>query len=435
MQNYFLYDVIDFVYYKRFLFCLKFIHLMSKKSKKSTAEKAEHADSAIEKKAKKPKSKKEETREFKETNTPLIAEKKKKKKHSSDEKQEQGNSMSKSEKKKRKRSEMESQPEPLATTAEAENARQNEVVNLPSKKQKKSKKSKKSEKSEKELKTGNSANDINFSGALAAEDTGGRRGKKSKRERTASASMTFHEAQNHNVEGRQGRKRQLSYEKVYKSAEEQYQLDEVKEVLPFVKVSNVNLDQDTRVTTQKWRPSKHDIAPEKESFNSGMFSQTERESIEKAIERYLDEHGLSMLDLPYLIQPKLKKMDVNPYPQHRGFSAKIRDLSKVNRTIPQVYWYLRKKYSEYRIQDEAPTKWTPEDDKKLLHYINVIGAGKWTEIEQAMGRDGAKVSLNNARIVMIVCNRKNEANGPTKKHNYSSNMRRKSWIGTILQIH
>jgi hypothetical protein len=363
---------------------------MSKKSKKSTKEKpVEDVEVVIEKPPIKQKTrlpKQERAAELKETNPAWSSEKKKKKKQSSKEKEDKQDIRRKSEKKKRKLSALDTQSEPAAIdTVESHSPTEAAVLKI----RKKSKKSKSESKPEKP-----SNDDLNFSGGQTTLDLGRNpKSNNSVRERTASASMTFQQAQNHEVESRQARKRQLSYEKVYKSVEEQYQLDEVKEVLPFVKVSNVNLDQDTRVTTQKWRPSKNDIAPEKESFNSGMFSQTERESIERAIESYLEEHGLSKPDLPYLIQPKLKKMDTNPYPQHRGFSAKIRDMSKVNRTIPQVYWYLRKKYSEYRIQDEVPSKWTPEDDKRLLHYINVIGAGKWTEIEQALGRDGAKVSL------------------------------------------
>jgi hypothetical protein len=215
---------------------------------------------------------------------------------------------------------------------------------------------------------------------------------KKPRTRTASDFMTFDEATVHNEESKYKNSRKPNYEKLFKERKKEFKIDQVKDLKPFLKVSKVKLDSDSRLTSSKWRPGKNEGEDKKDSFNSGMFSIIEREKIEKAIQDYLQEHKLSMDDVPYLIKPKLKTPTggSNPFTEHRNFSAKIRESAKVNRSIAQVYWFLRKIYSEFRVNGEPRTKWTPKEDQQLLNLIQVKGVGKWSEIERLMGRDGVK---------------------------------------------
>jgi hypothetical protein len=189
-------------------------------------------------------------------------------------------------------------------------------------------------------------------------------------------------------------RKKSAYQKIYKEQAKEFELNELKDVLPFMKVSKVKLELDQRATSSKWRSRKSNVTGKEETtFNSGMFSLIERERVATAIQEYLVDYGLSKEDLPYLIRPKLKTPTggSNPFTEHHGFSARIRERAKVNRSIAQVYFYLIKSYSEYKVAGDPRTEWSPEDDERLKKYIQLKGVGKWTEIERLLGRDGAKV--------------------------------------------
>jgi hypothetical protein len=206
--------------------------------------------------------------------------------------------------------------------------------------------------------------------------------------------LSYQDAIRLQIEMNSQRKRASSL-KVFKEEPQEMELHQVQSITPFVKVQKVNLDDDSRVISSKWRPSKVETEERKASFNTGVFSIAEREKVEKAIQNYLSEFNIPLENLPFLIRrnTKPKTGGENPFkdPKYKGFAAKIKEDSKINRSIAQVYWYLRNAYSEFKLNSDGNTRWTSQEDQKLLHLINIKGVGKWTEIERELGREGAKV--------------------------------------------
>ncbi|KAJ3276413.1 Cyclin-D-binding Myb-like transcription factor 1 [Terramyces sp. JEL0728] len=163
-----------------------------------------------------------------------------------------------------------------------------------------------------------------------------------------------------------------------------------------VKTGKIKSDSDTREFSTVWRPKEAEIEA-KQSFNKGMFSKTERNLIDEAVERYLTENEIPRSDLHFLIKRRTKVskkivgsgfQDRNPYSdkKYQGFISQIKDDSGVNRTVGQVYWFMSRAYSIY---NTGKQKWGPEEDERLKELVAIHGR-KWTEIEQDMCRVGCK---------------------------------------------
>lgn len=137
-----------------------------------------------------------------------------------------------------------------------------------------------------------------------------------------------------------------------------------------------------------------------DAFNTGPFSILERQSVEDAIKTFLEVHNIPRDHLHFLTAPSLKDDDGkrihNPYKANRiqkGFFPAILEMSKVNRSYKQLYWYIRIAYNVLKDDLEGKKvnrRWTPEEDSELLHLVLLKGAGNWIPIDRHLGRSGSK---------------------------------------------
>ncbi|KAJ3012856.1 hypothetical protein HKX48_006057 [Thoreauomyces humboldtii] len=127
-----------------------------------------------------------------------------------------------------------------------------------------------------------------------------------------------------------------------------------------------------------------------DSYSTGRFHKLEREAIDRAVDIYLDEHGIPRSDLPRLLRRKTKAGDANPYAdrKYENWIKNITRISKVNRTLLQTQIFMKRAYNDTLVV-EPRTRWTDEDDERLLELLLLKGP-KWEEIDRAMGRDNTR---------------------------------------------
>jgi hypothetical protein len=176
-------------------------------------------------------------------------------------------------------------------------------------------------------------------------------------------------------------------------------LDKVSSLVTNIKASNLDLNGDFRLASQK------NVKDDTKTYNKGEFSIQERKMIDTAIEKYLVTYDIPRTDLPYLTHPNTKQGGTkvaNPYKNTeilKSFFSSIQSLSNVNRTQKQVYWFIRIAYNILRPQEgvvgKCYTRWTQEDDRELLQNCLIKGVGNWVEIDHALARIGCKDRFKN----------------------------------------
>jgi hypothetical protein len=152
----------------------------------------------------------------------------------------------------------------------------------------------------------------------------------------------------------------------------------------------------TTVTTTILSPDK-DLKP-----NTGALTLPERQKVDDAVTSFLELHQISREDLGTILHPRTTKAlatifsakPIRNQKEFRNFPSKIKEISGVNRTPHQIYWYMKRAYSEFR-QEPARIKrdrikWTKDEDKELKRMITIKGIGNWVSMERAMGKIGAK---------------------------------------------
>ena len=193
----------------------------------------------------------------------------------------------------------------------------------------------------------------------------------------------------------------------YQNRDTRVEIKELENVVNKVRVTNVDLTLDNRLLSKKMRPSKQDdVQGLQKTYNIGAFSNQEKEQVDNAFRQILQELQVPITDAVILITPKssrLTREQKNQYKakEYRGVMNAVAERAGINRTISQIYYYLRHKYDDLKQGAPQRNKWTAEDDTKLKSLIERLGEGHWTEIELALGRKGAKV-LFFKRIDMIV---------------------------------
>jgi hypothetical protein len=136
--------------------------------------------------------------------------------------------------------------------------------------------------------------------------------------------------------------------------------------------------------------------------NAGALTVSERQRVDDAVTSFLELHQISREDLGTILHPRTSKSlatvfsarPVRNEKEFRKFPAKIKEISGVNRTPHQIYWYMKRAYSEFRKESATikrdRIKWTKDEDKELKRMIAIKGIGNWIAIERAMGKIGAK---------------------------------------------
>ena len=176
------------------------------------------------------------------------------------------------------------------------------------------------------------------------------------------------------------------------------QIHDLENVVDKVRVTNVDLTLDTRILSKKMRPSKSENANDLlKTYNNGAFSNHEKEAVDKAFRQILSELQVPITDAAILITPKSSRLTTEQKNQYKGKEYRkvmntVAERAGVNRTISQIYYFLRHKYDDLRVGVPTRQKWTLQEDEKLKSLIERLGEGHWTEIELALGRTGAKVT-------------------------------------------
>lgn len=180
----------------------------------------------------------------------------------------------------------------------------------------------------------------------------------------------------------------------------------IKEKIQFAQdLSAEQTPSDTRRTPQNdVQNSRNDILPEDDVSkpNAGALTLKERQKVDDAVSSFLELHQLSRDDLGAVLHPRTTKAlatifsaaPLKKSKEFKKFPAKIKEMSGVNRTSLQIYWYMKRAYSDLRPdnarQKRDRIKWTKEEDKELKRLIAIKGVGNWAAIERAMGKIGVK---------------------------------------------
>ncbi|KAJ1533314.1 RNA polymerase I enhancer binding protein, partial [Nowakowskiella sp. JEL0078] len=133
---------------------------------------------------------------------------------------------------------------------------------------------------------------------------------------------------------------------------------------------------------------------------AGIFSVTERKSLDRAVDLYMKEKGIPKEDLPFLFSRKMRTSIVqeNMY-SSRAYKDVWRTIYEnsqlTSRSLRSVMDFLKRKYGATTLDvkgDDNAQFWNEEEDKLLMERFVEIG-GKWTAIGQELGKKDSLVGL------------------------------------------
>ena len=174
-------------------------------------------------------------------------------------------------------------------------------------------------------------------------------------------------------------------------------INDLEGVVSKVRVSNVDLAFDNRILSKKMKPGKDDDVQElMKTYNSGPFSEREKEIVDRTFRQILNELQVPLQDAAIIITPKSSRLTPeqrNQYKakEYRKVMNTVCERAGVNRTVSQIYFFLRHKYDQLRNGTTERTKWTQEEDNQLKTLIERFGEGNWVKIEKILCKAGAKV--------------------------------------------
>ena len=183
----------------------------------------------------------------------------------------------------------------------------------------------------------------------------------------------------------------------YVTTETAIRIDDLQDVVSKVRVSNVDLAFDTRILSKKMKPGKDDDVEElMKTYNSGPFSEREKEIVDRTFRQILNDLQVPLQDAAIIITPKSSRLTPeqrNQYKakEYRKVMNTVCERAGVNRTVSQIYFFLRHKYDQLRNGTTERTKWTKEEDNQLKTLIERFGEGNWVKIEKILCKAGAKV--------------------------------------------
>ncbi|KAI9349483.1 hypothetical protein DFJ73DRAFT_833759 [Zopfochytrium polystomum] len=129
-------------------------------------------------------------------------------------------------------------------------------------------------------------------------------------------------------------------------------------------------------------------------YNSGRYTERERQLLTLAIAAYISKHSLNVDDLPLLANlRRAKKSEWVPaetlarITRHTRFASKICQESGVKRTPNSVHNWMRAAFHPFR--DMIGSDWTPEQDTQLEELVATMGRS-WRTIEEEIGKTGCK---------------------------------------------